>query len=108
MPDTLTPIFDTRAAVASFERAARAGLAAEAAEYRAEIRQHAADLASILGWLKECGVAMQPLSEAAALLVDALVDADHMHVRTLDEADDARAWDVADFSALRDVVRGIR
>lgn len=106
MPDTLTPVFDTRAAVAAFERAARRGLASEAADYRAEIRQHAADLAAIFGWLKECGVKPEPLAEAAAILCDALADADHAHVKTLDEADDARAWDAADFSELVAIARG--
>lgn len=101
MPDTFLPVFGTRSQAARFEHAARRGLADQAAEHRAELAEHAADLGAILGWLVELGAKRGEVSDAAGILLDAITDADHALRADIDAAgDDAEALDL---DALRQV-----
>lgn len=96
-------MFQTAEAVRRFERAANQGRLNEAKDLRAEIATQAADLAATLQWLKEVGVDHDTIREAAAGLLDAIINADAVQCR---EIDDLGEWyDAADFSALRDLVR---
>ena len=85
MPDNL-PVFSTREQVARFDRARLRGLATEAREARQELALATVDLVHALNCLIDAGLSKAEALDLAAGAHDAISDADHRHVQTLDEA----------------------
>ena len=78
--------FQTRADRLKFERAAARGLAEEARELKDDLQDELRIAVDSLRVFLNCKVDRPAVTEALALLIDAISDADHALNRTIDAA----------------------